>query len=189
MGNVLINYKPEYFMDCAGVTDAEEREILLREVFYSEEWIMADAGKITAADILTRCSERLPQKLHKVAERLILHWFEPIDPIQGMKEFIEKCKEQGKGIYLLSNAPDTAHLYVNKVPGIEYFDEIVISSDIKMEKPYAGIFNYVCDRYGLVPEECLFIDDVQKNVDGARAVGMQGYRFTGDIDDLWTYVN
>lgn len=189
MGNVLINYKPEHFMDCAGVTDEKERELLLREVFCSEEWILADAGKITAADILMRCSKRLPSKLHKVAERLILHWFEPIEPIQGMKEFIKECKEQGKGIYLLSNAPDTAHLYVDKVPGIEYFDGITISSDIKMEKPHAEIYNYVCNRYGLIPEECLFIDDIQKNVDGAEAVGMQGYKFTGNIEDLWTYVN
>ncbi|MDO4939563.1 MAG: HAD family phosphatase [Lachnospiraceae bacterium] len=189
MGNVLINYRPEHFMDRAGLTDAQDRETLLKEVFHSEEWIMADAGKITAADIFTLCSKRLPDRLHAVTRELILHWFEPLEPIPGMAEFIKQNKELGRGIYLLSNAPDTAHLYVDKVPGIEYFDGITISSDIRMEKPYADIFNYVCDKYGLVHEECLFIDDVQKNVDGAEAVGMHGYLFTGDIEDLWTYVN
>ncbi len=189
MGNVLIVYKPERILDNVGVFDKEDRELLLNEVFHSEEWRFADAGEISAIDIYTRCSQRLPQRLHDIANQVILHWFEPLEPIPGMAEFAEENKKQGREIFLLTNAPDTVRKYVHIVPGIEYFDGIVVSSEIKMEKPHANIYNYVCDKYGLLPEECLFIDDIQENVDGAEAVGMHGYRFTGDIDELWTYVN
>lgn len=189
MGNVLINYTPEHFMDREGITDEKDREILLRELFHSEEWILADAGKIKAKEIYERCIKRIPKHLHEAAEKFTLHWFEPLEPIPGMEEFVRKNKEMGKGIYLLSNAPDTAHLYVNKVPAIECFDGIVISSDIRMEKPYREIFDYVCSTFGLKADECLFIDDVKKNVDGAEAAGMHGYQFAGDTEKLWMFVN
>ena len=188
MGNVLINYSPDHFMDREGLTDIADRDILMKEMFLSEEWILADAGKINAQDIYDRCSKRIPERLHKVAEKLVLHWFEPLEPIPGMKEFIEENKQQGRGIYLLSNAPDTAHLYVDKVPARECFDGIVISSDVRMEKPYPDIFNYVLDKYALKADECLFVDDLKVNVDGAENVGMHGYVFKGDIEDLWKHV-
>lgn len=188
MGNVLINYSPEHFMDREGLTDPADRDIMMREVFKSKEWLLADAGEITAQDIYDRCSKRLPERLHTAADRLILHWFEPLEPIPGMKEFVEENKEQGRGIYLLSNAPDTAHLYVDKVPARECFDGIVISADIRMEKPYSDIFNYVLDTFSLKADECLFIDDLQPNVDGAENVGIHGYLFKGDVEDLWKQV-
>ncbi len=188
MGNVLIDFVPAHFMDRVGVTDKQDREILLKELFQSEEWILADAGEIKAAQAYEICSKRIPERLHDVARKLALKWFEPLVPIPGMEDFVRKNKAEGYGIYLLSNAPDTAHLYVGNVPAIECFDGIVISSDIKLEKPYPEIFRYVCERYGLKAEECLFIDDIKANIDGAEAAGMKGFHFTGDVNALWMYV-
>lgn len=188
MGNVLINYMPEHFMDREGVNDKEDRDILLRELFHSKEWVMADAGEITAGDIYERCSARLPERLHAVAHKLTLHWFEPLEPVPGMENFVRENKKLGMGIYLLSNAPDTAHIYVDKVPAMECFDGRVISSDVKMEKPHVDIFNYICKEYGLNPKECLFIDDIEENVEGARKAGMQGFCFKGNVDELWMFV-
>ena len=188
MGNVLIDFVPEHFMDKEGVTDKGDREILLRELFHSKEWLLADSGKIKAADICEICSERIPERLHEVSERLVLGWFDPLVPVPGMEEFVRKNKAEGRGIYMLSNAPDTAHQYVRNVPAIECFDGIVISSDIDMEKPHPEIFEYICEKYGMKAEECLFIDDIQANIDGAEAAGMKGFLFTGDVDALWMFV-
>ena len=53
-----------------------------------------------------------------------------------------------------------------------------------MIKPDPGIYRYLLERYGLKAEECLFVDDVQANVNGAVAVGMQAFRFTGDYEKI-----
>ena len=67
---------------------------------------------------------------------------------------------------------------------MEFFDGIVVSADIHCIKPSAKIYQYLLERYDLIPEECLFIDDRLENVSGAIEVGMQGYQFKNDFEEL-----
>jgi HAD superfamily hydrolase (TIGR01509 family) len=53
------------------------------------------------------------------------------------------------------------------------FDDIVVSAEVGMAKPRPEIFRLAADRLGLAPEACVFVDDWDKNVEAARAVGMQ----------------
>jgi HAD superfamily hydrolase (TIGR01509 family) len=53
------------------------------------------------------------------------------------------------------------------------FDDIVVSAEVGMAKPRPEVFRLAADRLGLPPEACVFVDDWDKNVDAARAVGMQ----------------
>ena len=55
----------------------------------------------------------------------------------------------------------------------KHFEKAHFSSDIGMRKPDLEIFRHVLQSHGLEPEETLFIDDVQSNVDAARQVGIQ----------------
>jgi len=188
MGNVLINYAPLSFLKREGINDPLDVEILMREVFRSEEWSLADEGKIKVKDIDERCCKRLPERLRPVAHKLILTWYEPLEPIPGMADFIRRHKEEGMGMYVLTNAPDTVPDYFHDIPGSEYIDGLVISSEVKMSKPSAAIFNYLLDKYGLRAQECLFIDDLRENVTGAEAVGIKGYVFDGEVDKLEKYL-
>jgi len=60
-----------------------------------------------------------------------------------------------------------------------YFDLVVESGAVGMLKPDPRIFEYACSELGLEPNECIFFDDVERNVEGARAVGMQAEHYTG----------
>ena len=53
------------------------------------------------------------------------------------------------------------------------FDDIVVSAEVGMAKPRPEIFRLAADRLGLAPEACVFVDDWDKNVEAARAVGME----------------
>ena len=55
----------------------------------------------------------------------------------------------------------------------ELFDDIVVSAEVGMAKPDPAIFRLAADRLGLPPASCVFVDDWDKNVEAARAVGMQ----------------
>jgi putative hydrolase of the HAD superfamily len=48
----------------------------------------------------------------------------------------------------------------------------VISGEVGMHKPQPEIFMLGCERIGLAPEECVFVDDLRQNCEGAEAVGM-----------------
>jgi epoxide hydrolase-like predicted phosphatase len=52
------------------------------------------------------------------------------------------------------------------------FDDIVVSAEVGMAKPAPEIFRLAAGRLGLPPETCVFVDDWDKNVEAARAVGM-----------------
>ena len=52
-------------------------------------------------------------------------------------------------------------------------------------KPQKEMYNHFFERFSLKPEECFFIDDLKRNIEGARACGMDGYCFAdGDIGRL-----
>ena len=57
-----------------------------------------------------------------------------------------------------------------------------------MVKPDEAIYQLFCERYGLEPASCLFVDDLRRNVVGAQRAGMQGYRYDGDVEALRTFI-
>lgn len=60
----------------------------------------------------------------------------------------------------------------------ELFDAVILSSDVGMVKPHPEIYQYALNQLNLLPEECIMIDDLPTNIEGAQQVGMQGIVFT-----------
>lgn len=70
-----------------------------------------------------------------------------------------------------------------------YFDRVVVSGEVGSIKPEPEIYYVAAESLGVKPEECVMIDDIERNIDGARAVGMKGIVYlTADqvISDLHT---
>jgi 2-haloacid dehalogenase len=63
-------------------------------------------------------------------------------------------------------------------PEIASFRGIVVSGEVGLLKPEPEIYRRLFDDHRLAPGDTVFIDDVQKNVDGAKAVGMHALLFT-----------
>jgi putative hydrolase of the HAD superfamily len=55
----------------------------------------------------------------------------------------------------------------------DLFDVIVLSAAVGMRKPDTDIFTSTAERLGVKPPECVFVDDLEENVEGARAAGMR----------------
>lgn len=184
MGNVLIEFDPMRFVRCVAPDSPEDAELLLKEIFHSEEWKMQDAGELDEAGVEERVCRRLPARLRASAHRLIFEWDRFARPVEGMAELAADCKAAGLGVYLLSNASVRQPEYWPRVPGSECFDGTVISALEKCVKPEMGIFQKTMETFGLKAEECLFVDDVQSNVDGAIRAGLMGFRFEGSAGAL-----
>ena len=58
----------------------------------------------------------------------------------------------------------------------DYFDGVVTSFEARSYKPDRKIFDYAAEKFGILPEETLFFDDSQKNVDAARSYGYQAIK-------------
>jgi putative hydrolase of the HAD superfamily len=57
-------------------------------------------------------------------------------------------------------------------------DEVIISAEVQVSKPYPDIFQLAANRLGVLPHEAIFIDDEPRFIAGAQAVGMTGVLFT-----------
>ncbi len=189
MGNVLIQWKPNLFVEALGVPE-EDRALLLREVFGSVEWIQMDRGTLSFEDGLAAICRRLPAGLHASARELTLDWWRRwLLPVEGMADLVRELKGLGYGIYLLSNAKEDLPRYFDRIPGSESFDGRIVSADWKLLKPQPEIYGTLLREYGLRAEECFFIDDLNINIEGAWFVGMDGAIFDGDLPRLRRVLN
>ena len=91
MGNVLVRFDPELFMDRYSLT-GEDRKLIRNEVFRSVEWTMLDRGVIDEEIAEQRILPRLPERLHDAARGLIEKWDDPIVPVEGMMELLQALK-------------------------------------------------------------------------------------------------
>ena len=180
MGQVLLTCDRKLFLDRLDVTEAD-KQLLLREVFLSVEWVQMDRGTLNEQTALVWMRARLPEHLHAAAEELVCRWDEPILPIPGMYELVEELKSAGYGIYLLSNASIRQHEYWPRLPVSRLFDGKVISADHGFIKPQPEIYDICLKTFDLKAEECFFIDDVPGNIEGALCRGISGAVFHGDV--------
>lgn len=187
MGKVLVHYDSgrvcHQFM-----SDQSQIHKVNTSVFISPEWIYLDMGIISEEQALRQMQIRLESDQEKeMAALCMAHWHEYcMWPVDGMKELIRDLKEKGYGIYLCSNAAmRLLSCYQDVIPGIEYFDGVLFSAEVKCIKPQKEIYQQLFERFSLKPEECFFIDDLEVNIEGARRCGMNGYCFSdGNVEKL-----
>ena len=187
MGGVLMDWNPEK-ISLALCPDPDDAALLRKAVFDSREWGWVDAGAVVPETVAWTAKLKLPERLHELADVFALRWFEAFDPLPETGELVRELKERGYGVYLLSNAGPTFEDYRARIPAIECFDGVLVSCYEHVVKPDAAIYELFCERYGVSPESCLFIDDMERNVEGARRVVMQGYRFDGDVAALRAFI-
>ncbi len=108
-------------------------------------------------------------------------WLETLSGvIQGSVDILNRLRAAGVPNYAITNF--SAEKFVDAClhfPFLAGFDGVIVSGEHKVLKPDPEIFHLLFERYGLKAQDCVFIDDVEKNVAGARAVGMHALHFTG----------
>lgn len=189
MGGVLMDWNPVKISQtlCPNPDDAA---LVAHAVFDSREWGWVDAGAIDPQTVAWTAKLKLPERLHPMADRFVNHWYDEgvFEPLPATGELVRELKDAGYGVYLLSNAGTTFGEYRSRIPAIEVFDGVVVSCYEHVVKPDSAIYLLLCERYGLEPSTCLFVDDVRRNVVGAERVGMRGFLFEGDVEALRSYL-
>ena len=108
----------------------------------------------------------------------------PVD--DDMRALLGRLRAAGRvRLGLLSNAPRGTGATLEARGIVSLFDDAVVSGDVGLAKPDPAIYRLAAQRLGVEPSACLFIDDMARNVDGARQAGMIGHLFeAGRVDAL-----
>lgn len=101
---------------------------------------------------------------------LVERMFGHVHPEEAMVEAVRRARAQGVRTGLISNSMGAGRY--DRSTFRELFDGVVISGDEGMHKPQPEIFRLGAARVDLPPEECVFVDDLRENCEGAEAVGM-----------------
>ena len=177
IGGVLLDWNPRYLYRKLFDDEAAMEEFLA--TVCTSEWNRRLDGGMTLDEGVGELLERFPDQAEKI-EAYRDRWPEMIpSALDDSVAIFETLKAAGHPLYAITNFAAETFMQARALyPFLNRFDGIVVSGEIKALKPGPEIYRTLLDRYDLAAGDCLFIDDVQENVDGARAVGMHAVRFT-----------
>lgn len=184
LGNVLIDFKPIKYIKSLGYDDEKALEIFNKTIKDSI-WADMDRGIYRDKESYVKAFKtKYPEIQDDIDKFLGGPWIENvIFPLKDNLKMIDLVKEKGLKYYILSNYPKDAFEYTyDMCPFIQNAYGMVISYDVLMIKPDKNIYLKLLDKYGLKANECLFIDDLDINVEGAKSVGINAFVFK-DLED------
>jgi putative hydrolase of the HAD superfamily len=148
--------------------------------------IPAILGRVSRAGWLTDIAVALADRVGglETAEKLVADW----DTYRGeivpeVLDTIEFLRASGVPVALCTNATDDLREDLARFGLAEAFDAVVSSAEIGYVKPMPEFYRAACEAVDTAPGFCLLVDDTVRNIAGARAAGLLGYRFTS-VDDL-----
>ncbi len=171
LGNVLLSFKPEKFL-LRYIDDLKRINSFVSKVTRDKIWWQLDRGIISIDKVKSLFFNQYPEE----RDLLILffdHWMEMLTPIKNNIKILRELKQNGYKIYVLSNFIKEAFEFVEiRNDFFSLLDGRVISSEEKVIKPEKAIYEVLLKRYNLIPEECVFMDDVQGFLKPAKQLGM-----------------
>ncbi len=176
IGNVLLGWDPKNLYRKV-FNSEEEVDLFLKNICDAEWNISMDAGKPFAEGIREKQAQ-FPQYKDLIA-LYDTRWEEMLsgvfaEPARVLKDL----KAKGMSVYALTNfSKEKFEVAYEKFEFFRLFDGIVVSAKEKLIKPNPAIFRLIAERYGLVPETTLFIDDNHKNIQTAKELGFQTILF------------
>lgn len=179
MGNVLMDFSPDYILS-QYVTDFDDIALLKKLIFRSEMWNNLDQGIVSFAEAKQEILLNVPNHLKENISSFFDTWHLHKRPRLEMEDVVKDLKLKGYGIYLLSNAAQTFHGYKDTYSVFQYFDDLIISADLKISKPDAAIYEHLLKKHDLIPNESMFIDDLSTNIVAAELLGIHTYHYNGN---------
>ncbi len=179
LGGVLIDWNPEYVFNHV-IPDAEKRRFFFENVCTHDWNVEQDAGR-TLADATELLVTEWPDWETEI--RTYYHrWSDMLGgPIPETVELLRELRENSdcRLLALTNWSHETFPVALERYDFLQWFDGIVVSGVEQTRKPFADIYGILLDRYGVNPEESVFIDDSLKNVEGAELLGINGIHFQG----------
>ena len=190
IGNVLVHWEPRALYRKIFASE-DEVEWFIANVCTSDWNLEQDRGR-SFAEAVREATARFPEHADAIAA-YDLRWHETMPgPIDGTVGILEELRQRGTPLYAITNFnQDKFRETLERFSFLRTFRDIVVSGDERLLKPDPAIYRVLLERNGIDAAACVFIDDSEKNVRGAEAVGMKAIHFTtpqalrADLAGMW----
>ncbi len=179
LGGVVLDMKP-LLEKAARIFHPSDKDKFWKEI--NEEAIPLTKGEISLLEFW-----KIIAKNHKkrISDRKLSKlWVEDYEQLTSLDEDVMKIARSLRNTYKVGIISNTIaeHVRINKKLGRYNFSDVVtLSNEVKMTKDEEEIFFITAKKLGVKPEECLFIDDVEKFVQVAKSVGMKAILYKNPI--------
>jgi epoxide hydrolase-like predicted phosphatase len=174
LGGVLVHYKPRELIEEA-FKDHTEKPWYLLDIIQTKEFTDIDRGTITPEQAINLVAPRFPDKpFAQHCTTFLKHLIEQLTPIDKGIQTLRDVRARGFSTYILSNFSALTHQKVAPYDFLSLFDGAIFSYQVKTVKPEPEIYQHLLTTYNLIPDECLFIDDIEANIKGAQNAGIDG---------------
>jgi 2-haloacid dehalogenase len=180
LGGVLVDWDPRHlYRDL--FDNPDEMESFLAEVTTAEWNAHQDAGRPWAEAVELLVAEH-PER-RELIEAFHRRWPEMLaGEIPGTVDVLAELRATGVRLVALSNwSAETFPLARERFDFLAWFEGIVISGDVGVNKPDRRIFEHLTAQFCIEPADALFIDDSPANVEAASALGFCAIQFTDAI--------
>ena len=180
IGGVLVDWQPHLaFMDELG--DRAAVDSFMHRIDFSKRNARADNGERfdDLADELEDAEDA------RILRSYVTNYTKTVqDRIEDTWLILDQLNANGTAVHAITNwSAETWPEGLKAQPRLaEVFGVTVVSGQEGVMKPDARIFQTLCERAEVPPQNCIFIDDGPHNAEGARAAGMDGIHFTGAPD-------
>ncbi len=175
LGGVLYDFNPAKML--SRHFDKEHHALINEKTFLSNTWKLMDKGVYEVNKAIELMCKDLPTEFHAEISKMILERDIEMPAIPEMHTLAKNLKENGYGIYLLSNCPTWFGEFRKNKSVFDYFDGFIISAEYNLIKPEKEIYEVLFEKFSLTPSECFFIDDSPANISTALSLGMQAHCF------------
>ena len=152
----------------SGFVDQYATDSSMRRAAFDAQSAM-DTGFITEADFIDQVADLFGLDEAFVRQNIL----QGHRSNEALFSYIRRLNPNYK-LALLSNVSSRER--INEVltnSQVALFDEVVLSNEVQLLKPDERIFRLTAERIGCEPEECVFVDDIERNCHGAEMVGMK----------------
>ena len=177
VGNVLVDWNPRALF-ARHVTDSARLDRLMGEVLTLEWHTQHDAGR-DFADTSAELIALYPDEAENIRR-----WGAEFDAtigdlLPGMADLVANLDAAGVPLYAITNF---SHEFwppfrAREAALFDRFRDVVVSGEVKLIKPDPAIYALALERFGLAPEEALFVDDRAENVEAGERAGLVGHLF------------
>ncbi len=175
LGGVVLAWDPHRAFH--GVLEPDDVQPFLDEVGFERWNHQPDAGTPSAAGV-EELTARFPHHADAIAAFPRQHHLTVTGEVPGTRAVIDRLAAAGVRLLALTNWSAETFPWARRTFSVlDRFEAIVVSGDERLAKPDPALFTLLLRRHAVRPDDAVFVDDRQVNVDAATALGMRGVRF------------
>ena len=173
IGNVIAYI--DYMQSVNELIPEEDRKFIIDNVLHAPEWTAEDTldmGYYSLDDFISIVGDRTNNTKDDLIKYYMYEHYKYLIVSDKVLDLIKELKEKNYNVYILSNLNDMAYNIYKENGVFDNVDGCVFSFMEHHIKPHQTIYKTLINRYNLVPEESIFIDDRLENCEAAKTLGI-----------------